>query len=635
MGLIRNLKDTEPFNHLPEELFAEFDREAVSRKFPPHTYIFKQHEPPTGYLYIIKEGLVEIVALTPGGVEMVVDYRKEGSFLGGTPIFTGESYTASARTVNETECYLIPEKLLTRSAVLYPQLTEYFTKAIFSRVRNLYAEMVSDHTNSTLSQVEAYPFKKRLSEIMSTPVETCPLTTPVRKVAQKMAQKGIGAIIVSENGNNAAGIITERDLVTKVLAREIIDCQDASAADIMTRNPFTMPPETYMYEAAAFMMRHRIRHMPVLDRGEVVGIVTLQDLMRYRSQRSMLMVGSVREAQTIDDLAAVKKEMVFLAKSLMNETRSPLETMEILSYIHHCILRRAFEVTMEEMKAEGHTPPAIRFCHIIMGSGGRKEMLLGPDQDNGLIYENFPDERAEEVDAFFIPFSEKLVEAYDRIGYPLCNGKVMANNPLWRGRLKDWEKRVSNWIHTPEPLKVMYSTIFFDFMPLVGDPSLCQDLRDIVHRQIADFPLFLYHLMALDFQHKVPLGLFGRFSLEKEGEHKGELSIKRTGSVFIVDCIRMFLLEKQIHEITTIDRLERLVKLNVFNQETAEHIKAAFEAFTFLRLRQEISLAERGETPSHYIAPYALPKNEQDLLKEAFRAAGKLQDSAKRHFNVG
>ena len=67
--------DTEPFNQLSDELFAEFEREAVSQKFTPHTYIFKQHDTPTGYLYIVKEGLVEIVALTPGGVEMVVSYN--------------------------------------------------------------------------------------------------------------------------------------------------------------------------------------------------------------------------------------------------------------------------------------------------------------------------------------------------------------------------------------------------------------------------------------------------------------------------------------------------------------------------------------------------------------------------------
>lgn len=145
--------------------------------------------------------------------------------------------------------------------------------------------------------------------------------------------------------------------------------------------------------------------------------------------------------------------------------------------------------------------------------------------------------------------------------------------------------------------------------------------------------MLLYHMMELDFQHKVPLSLIGRFSLDKDKKHKGQLSIKRAGSIFIVDCVRMFLLEKQVEATTTTERIDQLVQLKVFNLETAEHIKAAFEAFTFLRLRNEISLTDQGKFPTHYLDPYALTKNEQDLLKEAFRVASKLQDSTQRHFS--
>ena len=635
MGLTKRLKDAEPFNQLPDETFEEFATAALQKKFPAHTHIFNQHDPSTGYLYVIKEGLIEIVVLTPGGVEMVVDYRKEGGFFGGTPIFTGESYTAGARTVKETECYLIPAELIAKAARHHPQITQYFTRTILSRVRSLYSDMVGDHAQKALTQVEAYPFQKRLSEIMSAPVTTCGPDTPVKELAKTLVTKGLGAMLVCGPTDNLVGIITEHDLVAKIVAIDEAHCAGATAADVMTPDPFSMSPDTYMYEAATYMMGHKIKHLPVLDRGELVGLVTLPDLMRYRSQKSMLLVGSVREAQTIEALQTAKGEMVKVARVLLSEARSPFETMEILSYIHHCILQRGFEITMEEMQEEGATPPDIRFCFFVMGSGGRKEMLLNPDQDNGIIYENFPDNRKPEVDAFFVPFSERLVAAYARIGYPLCNGEVMVNNPLWRGRLQDWDDRVTNWINVPEPKKVMYSTIFFDFMPLVGDPSLCQDLRKVVHREIRKTPRFLFHLLENDLSHKAPLGLLGRFVVEKEGPKKGQLSLKKAGSVFIIDCVRMFILERGVDVATTVGRLEELVKLNVFNQETAEHLKAALEAFTFLRLRNEIALIDQGDTPSDYIDPQRLTKNEQDLLREAFRVAAKLQDSARKHFGRG
>lgn len=635
MELMKSLRDTEPFDQLPDDIFAEIDQATLRKKFPPHTLIFKQHDPPTGYLYLIKEGLVEIIVMTPGGVEMVVDYRKEGTFFGATPVFTDEAYTAGARCVKATECYLIPQELLTRAARLYPHFSEHFTRTILSRVRNLYAEMVEEHGQRALTQMEAYPFKKRLSEIMTSPVEICNAATPAREVARRMTLRGIGAMLVRDEARAATGIITKHDLVSKVLASVTVDCDALTAAEVMTPEPATMPPDAYMYEATAFMMSRKIKHLPIRDKSGIVGMVTLQDLMKYRSQKSMLLIGQVKEARTLEELKAAKAKIVKVAKALQGETRSHFETMEILSYIHHCILRRCFELVFEEMKQDGWTPPDIRFCLILMGSGGRKEMLLGPDQDNGLIYEDFPDSRREEVDAFFIPFTDKLVTAFAQIGYPLCNGKVMANNPLWRGRLQDWQARIANWVNAPEPKRVMYSTIFLDFMPLVGEPALCQELREFLHSEVRRKPVFLYHLLENDLNLKSPLGLLGRFNVDKDAEHKGQISLKEAGSILIVDCVRIFLLEQGVAATTTEERLDELVKLNVFNQETADHLKAALEAFSFLRLRNEIALIDQGQEPSHYIDPYSLKKNEQDLLKEAFRAAGKLQEAAKRHFSIG
>ncbi len=633
MGLINSLREAEPFNQLPEEIFTELNQSAEIKNFPAQTLIFNQHAQPTGFLYVIKSGLVEIVVQPPGGVEMIVDYRNEGAFFGGTPIFTSEGYSAGARTVKETECYLIPKSILSRIAVNYPHITEFFNHAIYSRVRNLYADMVSEHAQNVLTQMESYPFQKRLSEIMSTPVETCTPETQIRDIARKMIRQSIGALLVCDKDNKLEGIVTERDLVAKIIARETADCHTASAGDVMTTSPHTMTPETFMYEATTFMMGHKIRHLPILDQGEIVGIVTLQDLMKYRSQKSMLLIGNVDKARTVEDLISAREEIVKVARALLSENRSHIETMEIISYIHHRIIRRCYELVLDEMKRQGKNPPDIKVCFIIMGSGGRKEMLLGPDQDNGFIYEDFPDSQVAEVDAFFIPFAEKLVAALARIGYPRCDGNVMVNNPLWRGRLQEWKERVSDWIRVPEAQKVRYSSIFFDFMPIAGEASLCLELRKIVHQEIKAHPIFLYHMMELDFKHKVPLSLIGRFSLEKGKKHKGQLSIKQAGSIFIVDCVRMFLLEQQVDATTTTERLDQLVKLNVFNQETAEHIKAAFEAFTFLRLRNEISLIDQGKFPTHYLNPNSLTKKEQDILKEAFRVASKLQDSTKRHFS--
>lgn len=632
MGII-HLRDSEPFCHLPEAHFQELRESAVKRTFDANIHIVNQNDPPTGYLYVIMEGIVEITTSAPGGEEMVVDYRKEGQFFGGTPIFTGEPYTGGVRTVTQTTCYLIPEAALKKAAEDYPQVSEFFTRVVLTRVRSLYADIVKEHTSNALTQMEAYPFKKRLSEIMTTPVETCRAGTTARDVARQMTEKAVSSVLVMGENELPIGIITERDLIAKVISPDNADCTVISAEEIMTPHPHFVSPQTYMYEAMAYLTAHRIKHLPVIDAGQLVGIVTMRELMRYRSQKAMLLVGSVNDENSLTGLASIKREILTVARALLTETHSTPEVMEIISYIHHSIIKKVYQICFKEMLDAGYQRPTIKHCFLLMGSGGRREMLLNPDQDNGFIFEDVPDERLAEIEEFFVPFSEKLVTALAEVGYPLCEGKVMCNNPLWRGRLIDWHKRIHDWVQNPEPQKVRYSSIFFDFVPLAGDSDLAQALHDIVFSEIRRFEGFLYHMMSLDLRYKVPVGLLGRFIVSKEGPHKGLLSVKQGGSIYIVDCIRMFVLEKGIQQTTTQDRLNALVDRKVFETDTAEHIKAALEALNFLRLRNEILLVEQGQKASHYLDPYQLSKNEQELLKEAFHVVSKLQDATKRHFS--
>jgi len=632
MSPSNNLRNVALFDQLPEMIVQELLSVAKIKVYPAGTSIYEQNDPPTGFLYVMKRGLVEITAITPGGVDLVVEYRRGGEFFGEMPIFSDESYSGGARAAQESECYLVPAAFLRRAEEKYPQLRDYFTSAVLTRVRHMYAEIVADHTRNTLSQMDGYPFQKRLSEIMSSPVETCGPTNSAQQVAQRMVDKKVGSVLVLDEAGRPSGLITERDLVTKVIAAGPLDSRTVRADQIMTRHPYAMAPDAYMYEAMAYMLGHRLQHLPVIEDGEAVGMITLQDLMRYRSQNAMLLLGNIREEETLAGLAEIRQEIVEVARTLLTEVRSLPEVMEIISYVHHEIIKRVYEICEKEMAGEGILKPAIRHCFLIMGSGGRGEMLLNPDQDNGFIYEDLTEDELALAEDYFVPFSEKLVSSLDRVGYPLCDGNVMANNPAWRGRLCDWQARIRGWVSEPEPQNVRTSSIFFDFTTLAGDSGLARDLRNIVIQEMRDHPGFLYHMMILDLKYRVPLGLLGRFLVEKSGDHTGEISLKLAGSIYVVDCIRMFCLEHELQELDTLDRLKALVARNVFDQETAEHIQAAFEALVFLRLRNEIALIDAGKKPSHYFDPYSLPKNEQTLLRASFQAVRKLQEATKRHF---
>jgi CBS domain-containing protein len=94
--------------------------------------------------------------------------------------------------------------------------------------------------------------------------------------AAAMAERGVGAVVVLEGGSIAA-ILTERDVMKAVAAGKD---GGAPVADWMTRHPDTIEPGDTTDHAASLMIHGGFRHLPVVAEGEVVGIVSIRDLMK-------------------------------------------------------------------------------------------------------------------------------------------------------------------------------------------------------------------------------------------------------------------------------------------------------------------------------------------------------------------
>jgi CBS domain-containing protein len=94
--------------------------------------------------------------------------------------------------------------------------------------------------------------------------------------AKRMAERGVGAVVVLA-GERLAGILTERDILRAVATGFE---PDARVADWMTRHPETIESEDTTDHAAALMIHGGFRHLPVVDAGEIKGILSIRDLMR-------------------------------------------------------------------------------------------------------------------------------------------------------------------------------------------------------------------------------------------------------------------------------------------------------------------------------------------------------------------
>ena len=106
----------------------------------------------------------------------------------------------------------------------------------------------------------------------------------VADVSALMAKRHIGAILVLEKGK-LAGIFTERDALTRVIAKGV-DPTTTTVAEVMTKNPDTIPPTELVQTALDLMAARGYRHLPVIEDGKLYGIISIRDL--YRSVKAQM-----------------------------------------------------------------------------------------------------------------------------------------------------------------------------------------------------------------------------------------------------------------------------------------------------------------------------------------------------------
>ncbi len=106
-------------------------------------------------------------------------------------------------------------------------------------------------------------------------------TTPsstVYEALQLMAEKDVGALLVLESGN-LVGIFSERDYARRLLLKGKF-ARETPVSDVMTDNLFTVGPEQSIEDCMALMTAKHIRHLPVLERGQIIGVISIGDVVK-------------------------------------------------------------------------------------------------------------------------------------------------------------------------------------------------------------------------------------------------------------------------------------------------------------------------------------------------------------------
>lgn len=477
-------------------------------------------------------------------------------------------------------------------------------------------------------------FRRIVNDRLGDPPVCLPPESTLQELVQRMEGETATSAVIVDDRWRPIGILTEQD-VTRRIAFRMDPATPVSA--VMTTPVVTIQHTDYLYHAVAFMRRQGLRHIPVLnDEGLVCGMLSLAEALSFLSEETLELMRILTHEESIDGLRAVKAAQVELAEALFDDNVPVPEVQTLLTDINHDIHRRILRRHLAEMETERQWgKPPVLFSLIILGSGGRGENFLFPDQDNAFVLDDYADDLHFRIDPFFIELAERMTRDLDVVGFPLCRGYVMATNPVWRKTLQQWRDQVAYWMRSRSPATLRYCDIFFDFAHGFGDDGRSEALREFVTHMGASNPGFLKDMFTIQRDHKVAIGWFGRLLTETDEEGRpGMINLKYNGTLPLVEAVRLLALKHGIEDTSTLARLERLRERDAINDDQHDYLAGGLNLITRLLLRQQlVDFRSKDKKVTNFVPKSSLSKREKEYLSDCFRAIQDLRGRLASEFS--
>lgn len=459
-------------------------------------------------------------------------------------------------------------------------------------------------------------------------VLVCGMDTSIAQAARLMTERNTTAALVASESGAVIGIVTDHDLRSRVLAENI---PPGTPVHTIMSAPLTrIPEQAHIYEALMRMEEKGVRHLAVEDRsGGIVGVIDAKSLVQFQRYGPIVLSREISRADTPAEVARCAERTPPLVMALMDSSARPRYVTNMVAALCDAVTERLIELAIEELG-----PPPAAFAFIAMGSQGRQEQTLVTDQDNGIIFAS-PAADSSRADEYFLRLGERVCAGLDQAGFPLCRGRVMANNPRWCRSLPDWVSGFKEWVHKSEAQEIMELSIFFDFRTVYGSADLTHELRRAIHPILAEEPAFFHHFARNALEFKPPFRLLGSIYLSGGAtEHAGEINLK-DAMMPMVSFARLYALRYDIHQTHTLERIEALSERNIILASSRDEIVAAYDFLMQLRLKNQVAAIQAGRAPNNVIHPGRLGYIQQELLKQAFAQIAAVQKKISYDFLGG
>jgi CBS domain-containing protein len=467
-------------------------------------------------------------------------------------------------------------------------------------------------------------------DLVKGPPLTCAPATPVAEAARLMSRRGVGSIIVVDDGGTVRGIVTDRDLRIKVVATELGPTTPVSA--VMSAPVVSIETDALALDALLEMMRRNIHHLGVTEAGRLAGAVSSHDVIVLQGAHPVALARDIDRQDSVDGLAECATRVPAVIRRLGDEGAGALDLGRIVAELNDRLVRRALAFAEADLGAGRGGEPPVAYAWLAAGSEGRREQTLKTDQDNALVYADPRPDRAEAMAAHFAALARATGATLARLGFPPCDGGFMASSPRWCQPVSVWREYFAGWMTTPTPEPVLHASIFFDIRPIGGDEAVGRELWEWVCARAPAATLFLRHMAKAAVERQPPLGLFGRFAVERSGAHRDALDLKARGVYPVTQAMRVYALSLGIRETNTVDRLREIGARGVLTAAEVAELRDAYEVMARIRLRRQLAALDAGDPPDNFVAPQLLGKADRLLLREAFKTVGWLQRYLEERF---
>ena len=611
----QRLRETPGFRDLAPAVLEALLGKSTKRRIDTGKTLFEAGQPFLDEVYIVRRGKITLQR-ADGRTDMATPGYLVGlsSYLGDSP------YASSAIAGEDTELLVLTARDLREAERREPTLFDAINRLIGTGLRD----------RSVTVGLAGGGLTQSTASIMTSPLSTCSADANIRDALQSMLREHVGSLVVVDAAEQLCGMVTFRTLA-KRLAEPGVDAALEPVENAL-QPATTIADDTPLWQAQDVQERDRCKYLVVTRDGRPVGMLSQTDIVHELRAHQSGPYSPISQATNYEELAERYLAIDTVAASALETNRRARVAIRILSETHLAIQRRCTELTLAEHEAEGHGKPPVDYALIIMGSGGRREMMLDPDQDNGFILADHPGAEAKTIDDWFAQFGDRLNVNLDRVGYILCPGDIMARNPMYRKSLSEWKAQITRMTQRPNEKVARWSNIVFDFNAQYGDDALAHELRNHLNDQLHSNAGLLKFMTEDDAHGRAPINWFNQLVTTDRPDGMEVVDVKRNGMRIVANDARILALKSGISVCNTTDRIDALVRKGVLSEDFGATVSAAYDELLDILLMHQLA-QRRSNTPlDKEVAPQDLPAPAREALRVSMRAVKRFQERIQSEF---